>query len=96
MPGVSDDPRAGDDSSESPSEASDHDPTSLCVSQPGEPLSPSASGSSSDSQSPRKGATKEQEVMNSRAYQLEMLEKSLERNAIVAVCVHCRIAAEPC
>lgn len=80
-------PQTGDDSLEqSFDEGSGNDQSSGDASDGGEPVSASSSGLSPDTQSASTDEVETPEVMDSRAYQLEMLNKSLEGNVIVAVC----------
>lgn len=80
-------PQAGDGAVENSSyEEARNDVSPGYAVHAGEPVSASPSGPLSGAQSPNIRDAETPEIMNSRAYQLEMLKKSLEGNVIVAVC----------
>lgn len=86
MPSLPCGPFVGDDSGENSSEASVPEKASLRVPDVEGSVFVSPSETSSGAQSSSGGDAETPEVMDSRAYQLEMLKKSLEGNVIVAVC----------
>lgn len=80
-------PQAGDGADENSSyEEARHDVSPGCATHTSEPISASPSGPSSGAQSPNTRDAEALEIMDSRAYQLEMLKRSLEGNVIIAVC----------